>query len=119
MQKQWSFHDAFGRLYVVGFYHSHDTGNFLLYINNHISIIDFNIKGNKDYSFILGNRLLQLRIMKASSGFNYDLQDNTPIPKLSKWEKYRDLALATLVIGMMSSGLIYVTLLIIGVLPVH
>lgn len=119
MQKQWSFHDAFGRLYIIGFYHSHDTGNFLLYINNCISVIDFNIKADKDYSFMLGNRLLQLRIMKKSSGYTYDLQDNTPIPKLAKWERVRDMVLAAIVVGMMSSGLIYVLLLIIGVVPMH
>lgn len=114
MQKQWSFFDPFGKLYIIGFYHGHDSGNFILYINNNISIIDFNIKENKDYSFILGNRLLKLTITKATQGFNYDLKDNTPPPQLEKWEVLRDKIAAVLMILSVGSGFVALILLATG-----
>ncbi|MDX1686005.1 MAG: hypothetical protein R3275_12275 [Saprospiraceae bacterium] len=117
MQKQWSFYDAFGRLYVIGFYHSHDTGNFVLYINNNISIIDFEIKDSKAYSFIIGNRLLQFRIDKASSGYNYDLKDHTPSIEAKPWEKFRDKVIAAMMISVVICVIAWLFLYAIGMSP--
>ena len=116
MQKQWSFYDAFGRLYIIGFFHSPDTGNFVLYVNNNISIIDFNITENKDYSFIIGSRLLKLSIEKASRGYEYQLKDNTPHPKQERWEVIRDKIAAVLMVGALLGGTGFLIMLFTGMI---
>lgn len=117
MQKQWSFYDPFGRLYVIGFYHGQESGNFVLYINNNISIIDFNIKDDKAYSFIIGNRLLQLSIKKDTSGYDYNLKDTTPDPEYKGWEKIRDKIAAGVMVTVAIALVVSLGLIFAGVLP--
>ena len=104
MQKQWSFQDGFGRYHNVGFYHGQDSGYFMLFINDKITIIDYHIIGDKSYSFMIGNRLLELSINLSDKGYLYDLKDTTPIPKYHVLEKWRDILSAV----MMVASLVYV-----------
>ncbi len=101
MQKRWSFLDPFGQMHCIGFFHGHDTGHFLMYINDKISVIDFNIKDDKSYSIIISQRLLRLSISKLGEGYEYDLTDETPKPEQPRWEKIRDLSAATIMVGLL------------------
>ena len=104
MQKQWSFQDGFGKFHNIGFYHGQDSGYFMLFINDRITIVDYHIKNDKSYSFMIGNRLFQLSIELSNENFLYDLSDTTPQPEYHDWEKWRDIIAAALMIA----SLIYV-----------
>ena len=99
MQKQWSFRDGFGRFHNIGFYHGQESGHFMLYINDKITIIDYHILGDRSYSFMIGNTLLELNIMRQAGTFEYDLKDNTPQPEYHPLEKWRDLTAAVLMVA--------------------
>lgn len=108
MQKQWSFQDVTGHHYYIGLYHGQESGHFLLYINDKISIIDFDILGDKSYSLYIGNELFRLNIETSPSDkFKYSLDPVSPRLMQKPWERYRDriimgvmvlLALAALVL---------------------
>ena len=109
MQKQWSFVDPFGQRHFIGFFHGHDSGHFLMYVNDKISVIDFNIKDDKSYSFVIGQRLLQLTIKKEGASFEYDLKDQTPVPEQPAWAKIRDLTAAAVMVGLLGFVLVNMT----------
>jgi len=52
----------------------------MVYINNKITIIDFNIKEDKQYSFYLGPELFDLSLNKELSGFSYSMEKNLEAP---------------------------------------
>lgn len=91
MQKQWSFQDVTGHHYYIGLYHGQESGHFLLYINDQVSIIDFDILDDKSYSLYIGNELFRLKIEKtAIDNFSYNLDPVSPRLIQKPWEQWRD-----------------------------
>ena len=91
MQKQWSFQDVTGHHYYIGLYHGQESGHFLLYINDKVSIIDFDILDTKSYSMYIGNELFRLNIEKNEKGvFSYSLDPVSPRLIQKPWEQWRD-----------------------------
>ena len=91
MQKQWSFQDVTGHHYYIGLYHGQETGHFLLYINDKISIIDFDILEDKSYSLYIGNELFRLNIEKTGMDkYQYSLDTVSPRLLQKPWEQWRD-----------------------------
>ena len=72
-------------------YHGQESGHFLLYINEKISIIDFDILDDKSYSLYIGNELFRLNIDKVDHGdFSYSLDPVSPRLIQKPWEQWRD-----------------------------
>ncbi|MEO6189201.1 MAG: hypothetical protein ABIO44_01440 [Saprospiraceae bacterium] len=69
-----------GDHYTLGLYHGEDSGNFMLYMNNDIFLIDYNILEDKVYQFYIGNEFMKLSIVKKESSFIYTLDVDTESP---------------------------------------
>jgi hypothetical protein len=78
-QLYWNFSDRFGRQYKIGLYHG-ASGHLIIYCNNNVMTIDFNVQQSKDYTFFIGDELLQLSIQKENEQFQYDCQLDTEAP---------------------------------------
>jgi len=64
----------------VGLFHGKDTGHVMVYVNNDIIIIDFNITEDKQYSFYLGPELFDLTLKNSPTGFTYAIEKNLEAP---------------------------------------
>ncbi len=78
-QQQWTVPGYGGKPYNVGLYHSAKKGHLLVYCNGEILIIDFGVTDSKDYSFMLGEELYELYIIKNGSKFEYTFKHNEAI----------------------------------------
>ena len=78
-QQQWTVPGYGGKPFKVGLYHSAKKGHLLVYCNGKILIIDFGVTDTKDYSFMLGEELYELNIVKKGSGFEYIFNHNEAI----------------------------------------
>ena len=77
------------RPYEVGVYHGERSGHLVIYINSKIFKIDFFVKDNQMYSFMLDGELCELYIIKTANGFEYDLQFNFESPTELNQERKR------------------------------
>ncbi len=81
-QQVWTFNDITGTNYTIGLYHGEDSGHVIIYQNNNILIIDFNIVYTKHYHFYIGHELMILSILTNQEEFIYllsvDTESNTP-----------------------------------------
>ena len=73
-QTQWTYHGPSGRSYHIGLYHGDDSGHVIIYCNNNILTIDFDVRENKSYSFYLERDLCELSLNQEGDGFEYDFQ---------------------------------------------
>ncbi len=73
-QTQWTYHGPSGRSYQIGLYHGDDSGHVIIYCNNNILTIDFDVRENKSYSFYLERDLCELSLSQEGEGFEYDFQ---------------------------------------------
>lgn len=81
-QLYWNYLDRFGKKYQIGLYHG-ATGHLVIYCNNAVLVIDFNVQQNKEYSFFIGEELIELSITKANEAqFDYDCQINKKAPTM-------------------------------------
>lgn len=78
-QNNWILLDDFGNRYKVGIYHGERSGHVLIYCNAKILIIDFNVSSNKTYSFFLGYEFCELKVIKGSGSYHYDLSINEKV----------------------------------------
>jgi len=102
VEKRWLFHDVTGYKYHIGMYHNSTSGNFMLYINQSISIIDFKVFGKKSYSLYIGNEIFKLDISQNDEKeYIYKLNSIAPRLKQAPWEKIRDQVVLYLIIFML------------------
>lgn len=78
-QQQWTVPGYGGIPYKVGLYHGERTGHLLVHCNNKIMIIDFGVKEDKHFSFMLGEELYELDIVKKPQGYEYIFKHNEDI----------------------------------------
>lgn len=71
-QSNWTYHGASGRSYHVGLYHGDDSGHVIIYCNNNILTIDFEVNEDKSYSFYLEHDLCELSLTETDNGYEYD-----------------------------------------------
>ncbi len=85
-QARWTYLGN-GRKNEIGIYHGDESGHVLIYCNQNVVAIDFNMKDSKTYSFMVGYRLLELHIKKTGDQFEYELDDkDTKMPIDEKLE---------------------------------
>ncbi len=75
-QANWSYCNKRGQLYKVGVYHGDDSGNVLIYCNNQILTIDFEVSHTKSYTFYLDQDVCEVSIEASGRGYQYDFRVN-------------------------------------------
>ena len=76
-QLTWTLTDDFGKPYVLGIGHSAESGNLVIYCNQKVVQIDFKVKDSKMYSFLIGEELIEVEIIKTGpEQFEYSCQIN-------------------------------------------
>jgi len=71
-QANWAYCNKRGQLYKIGLYHGDDSGNVVIYCNNQILTIDFEIEGPKSYTFYLDQDVCEVSIEEREVGYFYD-----------------------------------------------
>lgn len=107
----WTYVDDYGDKYNVGIVHVAPNGHVVVQCNNRIIIIDFNVLKNKTYSFFLGPELCELNVKREDEKFSYGLKINqradTPLNKLRRKYRKRDLFWTLLIFGMLISSVFF------------
>ena len=67
------------RQYAIGLFHGDRTRHVLVYINNRISVIDFNVKEDKTYSFFIEEELCELSLLRKEHHWAYNFVINTVV----------------------------------------
>jgi hypothetical protein len=73
----WKYENVSGMDYDVSLYHGDTSGHLILYSGTEIIKIDFGVKSDKEYSFILGEDLFKLNIKIHNSIAKYQLVNTT------------------------------------------
>ena len=72
-QKNWRFNSHRGHSYIIGLYHSAQSGNVVIHCNSNVTTIDFGVLESKEYSFFVGEELLIIRIEKSGDQYTYEM----------------------------------------------
>lgn len=93
-QHAWAYLSPGGQQYIVGLYHGPDSGNLVVYCNNEVVAIDFQVKDQARYSFFIEEDLCEVRIEKKGDHFQYFFESNlevdTPLNRKRQQAARRD-----------------------------
>ena len=93
-QYTWAYLSPGGQQYIVGLYHGPDSGNLVIYCNNEVVAIDFQVKDQARYSFFIEEDLCEVRIKKKGNHFQYFFESNlevdTPLNRKRQQAARRD-----------------------------
>ncbi len=105
-QKAWYYKNETGLAYDLNMYHGDKSGHVLIYSNQAIIAIDFNVRSTKVYSFYLGDELFELLIDIFPSRASYSLKnvDTTKIIALDGQNVYpkEDLIKAVVMVALVT-----------------
>jgi len=77
-QSLWTYYDPSHGTQTVGIYHGDDSGNLVVYCNNEVVMIDFEVKHTKTYSFYINQCLIEIKITKKAKGFDIEFSRTMP-----------------------------------------
>jgi len=82
-QRYWNYFDRNGRKNTLGLAHSPSSGHLMVYYNQEILIVDFNILHDKSYSFYVDEEFCHLNISISDGKFDYqvDIDHHIDTPK--------------------------------------
>jgi len=107
--------DISGEDYSLGLYHGEESGHLMVYLNESILIIDFNILTDKTYHFYIGHELMELKICKKENKFVYTLEadvvSGTPYNKA--FQKSERTEQNNILIGLIISIVLLATIFIL------
>lgn len=72
-QKRWKYVSNRTNVYIIGIYHNWESGHCMIYANNEIIDIEFNVLEGKQKSFFVDEELLYIDIVKHLDGYEYSL----------------------------------------------
>lgn len=78
-QLRWLYAAPSLKHYKIGLYHGDKSRHVLIYINNKISVIDFNVREDKTYSFFVEEEFCELSIKREPEHWSYDFVINTEV----------------------------------------
>ena len=89
---RWTYYDPAQGNHTLGLYHGPESGHVMIYHNNTVVIIDFQVHTSKSYSFVYNKNLLRLHIVKGEDGFKYNfersrIQETKPALSTLDWFK--------------------------------
>lgn len=77
---QWVLVGGDGKQHHVGLYHGNESGHLVIYCNDEIVTIDFNVLNDKTYNFFIGDELCSLEVEKKDVGFAYGFKIDEKAP---------------------------------------
>lgn len=83
-QHSWIYKNKVGMDYEVSLYHGDQSGHVLIYSNQAIISIDFSVKKDKVFSFMLGEELFELSFTFEKSLPIYQLKNTVTNKTISK-----------------------------------
>lgn len=90
-QRFWNYLDSSGRKNTLGLAHSPKSGHLMVYYNQEILIVDFEIFHDKEYSFFVDEEFCHLHIFNNNGTFDYNIdidhQIETPLNLAKKAEE--------------------------------
>jgi hypothetical protein len=93
-QFNWSYLSPSGQQYIVGLYHGPESGHLVVYCNNDIVAIDFNVAADAKYPFFIEEDLCEIRIERRGDKLHYFFESNeevdTPLNRVRRQRKQRD-----------------------------
>ena len=93
-QYRWTFYDPNQGTQTLGLYHGDKSGHVMIYLNQKVVIIDFEVHQSKSYSLMLNQSLLELKLNKDNGKFLYKFErtripdENSSINKLKSLFSY-------------------------------
>ena len=69
----WKYENTSGKDYEVSLYHGDTSGHVLLYSGQEIIKIDFNVRSERHYGFMLGDELFEVSVKGTQTLFKYQL----------------------------------------------
>lgn len=119
-QFNWSYLSATGQQYIVGLYHGPESGHLVVYCNNDIVAIDFNVAADARYPFFIEEDLCEIRIERRHGALQYFFESNeeidTPLNRHRRERKRKDrLFLRALIAGTV----LFIAILIVAVLSIQ
>lgn len=93
-QFSWAYLSPGGQQYIVGLYHGPESGHVVVYCNNEVVAIDFQVVESARYAFFIEEDLCEVRIEKKGDSFQYFFESNeeidTPLNQKRKQAASRD-----------------------------
>lgn len=78
----WTYVSDSGQQYVVGLFHSVQEGHFMVYVNQKVVLIDFQVFATKTYPLFLEDELFEIEVERRNGqyyyGFSMDREADTP-----------------------------------------
>lgn len=113
-QQIWNMDSVTGDHYTIGLYHGEESGNVVLYMNNEVFLIDFNILEDKNYHFFVGHEFMCLSILRKNEEYFYNLQvdKDTPTPLNTAIRKSEAADEKLLLTGMIAASILLLALFI-------
>ncbi len=73
-QCRWTFYDPNEGTQTLGLYHGDESGHVMIYLNEQVVIIDFEVHQTKSYSLMFNQSLLELKLNKINGEFLYKFE---------------------------------------------
>lgn len=115
-QITWTYVDDDGYSHNVGLFHGDNSGHLMVYCNERIVVIDFNVLSSKNYSFFIDEELCDVAIEekegKFSYGFTIDQVTDTPRNR-GRRKMNREQTIQTLIVAAVFILLLSLTVFLI------
>lgn len=72
-QANWLYKDETGKVHDINIYHGDESGHLLIYVNDEIMRIAFNVSEAIQYSFYIENVFFEMAVVTTEEGFSYQL----------------------------------------------
>lgn len=73
-QYRWTFYNPVAGEQHLGLYHGDDSGHLMVYLNNDVILVDFNVMSSRSYTIIINEEIVKIQLNKNSIGFSYSLE---------------------------------------------
>ena len=83
-QSLWTYYDPSYGTQTVGVYHGDDSGNLVVFCNNKVVMVDFEVKNTKSYSFYINKCLIELKLKKKEKSFDVDFSRSLGVAEIDK-----------------------------------
>ena len=87
-EARWTFYDPHSGPQTMGLYHGDQSGHVVVYHNNSIIVVDFEILESKTYSIHFNDSLITLGIEREGNQFDYSFKCKSLIDESTVVDKF-------------------------------
>jgi hypothetical protein len=77
-QLNWTYYSLTGRPYALDMYHGEESGHLIFFVNSNVIMIEFGQKESRNFSFFIENQLIEFKIKKENSNYEYVVTPQKP-----------------------------------------